>query len=422
MVLFATLVTRHNLFFLGRVYQRRWVPNDKARAYIIIDLDDVNNCFGFRAANRAFNVQILLLALAGAGLLVSRFANVIPSRSLFPDAGQILMTALWFGGLLVVSLPVWVKLLPRIPGGGDLPELSIVNYLREFFPRQQWPYGDSPGKEVVNVLCARFASNAFWPTGNNRAITLFFFSFLVACFLIIPDLGLILSTFETVPTGLQNNWVVIIGSLIIYATVAYALTSLFMWLLKIMLRYIDERLVQPPEGSIMTIAELNAGLGVSSNVADIGVFISYRRIDSSAYTGRLKEHLERRVDKRRIFYDLHGVKAGSDFVEEIDRAIDDSDVMLVMIGPYWLAQKDENGLMKPGGLRGWVVYEIAAALRSNISVIPVLVGGAEMPAADQLPEEIVELSRRQAQEISDKRWSYDMEELITAVLRIGDQH
>jgi hypothetical protein len=62
--------------------------------------------------------------------------------------------------------------------------------------------------------------------------------------------------------------------------------------------------------------------------------------------------------------------------------------------------------------------EISAALKRNIRVVPVLVDDAEMPTADQLPTELVSLVRRQAHEISNSRWKYDTEQLISTLEKI----
>ena len=57
--------------------------------------------------------------------------------------------------------------------------------------------------------------------------------------------------------------------------------------------------------------------------------------------------------------------------------------------------------------------EVETALRSPATrVIPALVHGAQMPSADQLPDSLRELSLRNAIELSDGRWSSDVDRLI----------
>jgi hypothetical protein len=57
--------------------------------------------------------------------------------------------------------------------------------------------------------------------------------------------------------------------------------------------------------------------------------------------------------------------------------------------------------------------EAAAALRREIPVVPVLVGGAAMPSASDLPRDLEDLMRRHAHEISDQRWDHDQNILMT---------
>jgi hypothetical protein len=66
-----------------------------------------------------------------------------------------------------------------------------------------------------------------------------------------------------------------------------------------------------------------------------------------------------------------------------------------------------------------VRLEIAESLqRKGLRVVPVLVGGASMPKNADLPEQLRQLGRRNAHEISDKRWEYDVKQLVTALKKI----
>jgi CheY-like chemotaxis protein len=62
--------------------------------------------------------------------------------------------------------------------------------------------------------------------------------------------------------------------------------------------------------------------------------------------------------------------------------------------------------------------EIAAALEQGVHIIPVLVQGALMPRQDQLPDSIAQLARRQAFELSSRRWRRDVQQLIEAIERV----
>ncbi len=56
--------------------------------------------------------------------------------------------------------------------------------------------------------------------------------------------------------------------------------------------------------------------------------------------------------------------------------------------------------------------EIEAALARNIRVVPVLVGGARMPRADELPASLAKLARRQALELSPNQFDFDLRRLL----------
>lgn len=148
------------------------------------------------------------------------------------------------------------------------------------------------------------------------------------------------------------------------------------------------------------------------------IFISYRREDTSGESGRLKDHLEREFGKGSIFYDVETLEAGLNFDQSISLALNESQVLLAMIGPHWLKVKDAEGNARIQGVDDWVKKEISLALRRDIRVIPILVNGAQMPKREDLPDELKELAFRNAKEISSSRWAYDVEELAKVLKKL----
>ena len=62
----------------------------------------------------------------------------------------------------------------------------------------------------------------------------------------------------------------------------------------------------------------------------------------------------------------------------------------------------------------WVRVELERALvREDAEVIPVLVDGAQIPRSEELPPALAALCRRNAFELSDRRWAYDVEQLAS---------
>ena len=144
-----------------------------------------------------------------------------------------------------------------------------------------------------------------------------------------------------------------------------------------------------------------------------GIFISYRRIDSKPYSGRLFDRLARHFGRLQIFMDIEGgIARGEDFAEALERAVKSVDAMVVVVGRQWLVCADDAGRRRLDIPGDWVRGEIAAGLARGILLLPVLVDGASMPRPGDLPEDIAPFARKQAAEISDSRWDYDVAQIF----------
>jgi hypothetical protein len=146
-----------------------------------------------------------------------------------------------------------------------------------------------------------------------------------------------------------------------------------------------------------------------------GTFVSYRRDDSAGWTGRLYEYLVREWGADEVFMDIDAIAPGEDFRKAIATTMNVSDTVLVVIGPSWLDARDEAGRRRLDNERDTHRTEVAAALEADVRVIPVLVGGAAMPVAPELPEPLQELAYRNAAVIDDRRFPADVRGLINAV-------
>jgi hypothetical protein len=145
------------------------------------------------------------------------------------------------------------------------------------------------------------------------------------------------------------------------------------------------------------------------------IFISYRRDDSSGHAGRLFDCLRGRFGDESVFMDVTDIQSGVDFTQALDRALSSCRVVLVVIGTQWLIATDASGRRRIDDPGDHLRREIAGALAREAHVIPVLLRGARMPAEHDLPEDLRPLARRQAQEVSDSRWSFDTDQLIRSV-------
>ena len=145
------------------------------------------------------------------------------------------------------------------------------------------------------------------------------------------------------------------------------------------------------------------------------VFINYRREDTAPYAGRLYDHLIAHFGKDQVFMDISQIEPGEDFVEVIKNKVGTCDIAIVTIGPRWLGATDASGKRRLDDKKDFVRIEIVAALQRKIRVIPVLVGGAQMPGEKDLPEALAALSRRNAIELSETRIKADEDRLIDAI-------
>ena len=152
-----------------------------------------------------------------------------------------------------------------------------------------------------------------------------------------------------------------------------------------------------------------------------GIFVSYRRQDSQSAAGRLSDHLKEHLDGVPIFRDVETIEPGVDFVDAIERALKSCGVLLAVIGPRWIDAQDSNGNRRLDDAGDFTRLEIATALkRGDVRVIPVLVEGAEMPSTDRLPDDLDALARRNAIELTDKRWDFDVSQLVESLRSVLD--
>jgi len=142
------------------------------------------------------------------------------------------------------------------------------------------------------------------------------------------------------------------------------------------------------------------------------IFISYRRADSEGLAGRIYDRLAERFGGDRVFLDVTNISVGEDFVDAIGQAISSCQVVLVIIGPRWASITDEMGRKRLEDPNDFVRLEVLSALERDVRVVPVLVHGAEMPSAEDLPSELESITRRNAFDIRHRHFDTDVNSLV----------
>jgi hypothetical protein len=147
------------------------------------------------------------------------------------------------------------------------------------------------------------------------------------------------------------------------------------------------------------------------------ITISYRRDDSLDIAGRIFDRLAAHFGREAVFRDIDNIPPGANFRRHIDRVLDESDIILAVVGPRWIGPR--AGQSRLANTADPVRLEIETALRKNKPLIPVLVSRALMPRPDQLPESLNEFAYHNAAQV-DGGQDFDMHiaRLIRAIERI----
>lgn len=148
------------------------------------------------------------------------------------------------------------------------------------------------------------------------------------------------------------------------------------------------------------------------------IIISYRRADSDAIAGRIRDRLANHFGEESVFMDIDSIPFGTDFREHIQSELAQTDILVAVIGPKWtgpgkgrhLRISEENDPVR---------IEIETAIKNATVVIPVLVGGAAMPKPSELPDGLKDFSYRNAAEVDAGRdFHPHVERLIRSMERI----
>ncbi len=145
--------------------------------------------------------------------------------------------------------------------------------------------------------------------------------------------------------------------------------------------------------------------------------MSYRREDTAYPAGWLYDRLVGHFARSQVFKDIDSIELGDDFVEVITTAVGSCEVLLALIGDRWLTVTGQDGRRRLDNPDDFVRLEIEAALTRSVRVIPILVEGARMPRADELPASLAKLARRQALELSPSRFDVDTRRLLRVLER-----
>ena len=146
------------------------------------------------------------------------------------------------------------------------------------------------------------------------------------------------------------------------------------------------------------------------------IFISYRRDDAAGYSHAIHDRLADHLGGAEIFMDVHDIAPGADFAQRLQSVVQGCDVVVALIGKRWAGERPGQ-TARTQDADDWVHIEVAEALKRGIRVIPVLLDGAPVPAAEALPADLQALRRLNAMEVRTTRLDADVRDLVGATVQ-----
>src|SRR5258706_4082337 len=149
-----------------------------------------------------------------------------------------------------------------------------------------------------------------------------------------------------------------------------------------------------------------------------GIFISYRREDSAPYAGRLCDRRCAEVGADQVFMGVDDIAPGADFVAQIGAKVGGCDALIAVIGKNWLTARNAKGQLRLADTNDFVGLELSLALDRGVLIVPVLVGGAKVPKAEELRGDLKPLAQRNALALNDNEFQRDVNELVNVLAKV----
>ena len=152
------------------------------------------------------------------------------------------------------------------------------------------------------------------------------------------------------------------------------------------------------------------------------IFISYRRSDTEQVAGRIFDRLSSEYGDGKVFFDTDAIPGAVDFRVSVQAAIQQSAVLLAIIGRNWFVARRGPSLFRKlfGERQGtdFVQGELETAVQWSVPVVPLLVDGGSMPAPNSLPDPIRDIAFLNAMTIRGGRdFATDMEAVLKTISR-----
>lgn len=129
------------------------------------------------------------------------------------------------------------------------------------------------------------------------------------------------------------------------------------------------------------------------------IFLSYRREDAADAAGWIYDQLTTHFGDGHVVRDVDSVELADDIAQGLV-AVGSCEVLVVLITDRWLTITGADGTRALDDPEDSVRREIETALTRGVRIVPVLLNGARMPKASDLPLSLTPLADRWALDLS----------------------
>jgi hypothetical protein len=235
-----------------------------------------------------------------------------------------------------------------------------------------------------------------------------FFGFALMPFFVLDGLifGLIAIAMHSILLYVYSDAGIVVNSFYAFHIVVAVMVGMFV-------SYWRERFIRGDFRAKVEISQIRARKAARS-----AIMMCYRRADSDAMTGRIRDRLLEHFGEKSVFMDIDDIPIGTDFRSHITKSLNSADIVITIVGKDWLGSQGGAG-RRIDDENDPVRTEVEIALQRGIPLVPVLVSGAKMPEPSELPASIKEFSFRNAAEVeSGIDFRPHMERLIHSLDRL----
>lgn len=145
------------------------------------------------------------------------------------------------------------------------------------------------------------------------------------------------------------------------------------------------------------------------------IFVSYRRKLDKGTINHILHRLQNRYGEKNIFFDKYSIISGDEFEKKIRSSIVESDIFLLLVNKEWSDPLSPYGVASLRHITDFVRLEIQLGIRNELPIIPVLIDGAFLPEAKELPEEIRRITGYQTAPLRNDEIEVDFARLFASL-------